>query len=274
VFGHQTTLYAFRMSPAYAVPPRPERSAHSVSCNQCGAAVPIPRDSELTICSYCNNRVFVEPNLRKHHDRALQAVALETEARHALASALSAESRARARNQIALIAAVVGAPAGIAGAIVHFAGEYLEDWLTRALQVLTLGCTLVAALVGGVVAMVLLSPQRIAEHATTQHERFTRGIRDKPLSSKCPSCGAPCEASAVTRTFRCGHCQVELLVSSGVAIRWSEDARAREQEWRTEAERALTYAEFDFSNRWVMWYALMFIAASGYNALLAVLGVR
>jgi DNA-directed RNA polymerase subunit RPC12/RpoP len=246
-------------------------AAHPVSCNQCGAAVPIPRDSELTFCSYCGNRVFIEPNLRKHHDRALAAIAVENEARGALASALHAESRARARNRIALIAAVIGAPAGIAGAIVHFAGDALEGWLTLVLQVLTLGTTLTSALVAGVAAVFLLSPRRISEGAASDLERFTHGVRSKPLASKCPACGAPLEAGAVTTTFRCGHCQVELLIAAGVAIRWSEDARAREAQWKTEADRALGYADFDFSNKWVMWYALLFIGACGYNALGAVL---
>src|SRR5262245_836026 len=132
-----------------APPARPERDVHSVSCRACGAAVPIPQGSEVTDCGYCGQRVFIEPNLRRHHDTALEAAALEHEARLALASALRAENAARARNRVALIGAVVGAPAGIGGAIVEFAGKHLESWLLLALQVLVLGSLLCALFASG-----------------------------------------------------------------------------------------------------------------------------
>ena len=232
--------------------------------------VPIPPDAEVTDCAYCGQRVFIEPNLRRHHAQALEAAALQNEARLALAQALRAENVARARNRVALIAAVVGAPAGIGGAIVEYAGKYLEAWLLLVLEVLVLGSMLCALLAGAVAAIVYMNPAALAAKTAADLARFTHGLELKRLSSKCPSCGAPLEVSAQTVSFSCSHCQTSLLIASGVAIRFSSDARAREAEWKSEAERALSYAEFGSTNRWIMWYALLFIAASGYNALLAV----
>lgn len=253
-------------------PGRSERDVHSVSCRACGAAVPIPQGSEVTDCGYCGQRVFIEPNLRRHHDKALEAAAFENEARVALVSALRAESAARARNRVALIGAVVGAPAGIAGAIVEFAGKHLEDRLLFALQLFVLGSMLCALFAGGVAAVAFLNPSAITAKATADLAKFTERLEARQLSSKCPSCGAPLEVSSQTVTFSCSHCQTSLLIASGVAIRFSHDARARGTEWKTEAERALSYADFGHAQRWIVWCALTFIAASGYNALLAVGG--